>query len=110
VKLKVGQGTLVYACDARTRGAPRGENGSNIEEKKMSRLREKTTATLLIAAFMISAMTFVVSAKPKNDYKTITEGEIFYSAGHLLGWTTHSNRIRSFWIQLSGTHVQRLLI
>jgi len=84
VKLKVGRGALFYACGARNRGTPRGENGSNIEEKKMSRLREKTTATLLIAAFMISAMTFVVSAKPKNDYKTITEGEIFYSAGHYL--------------------------
>ncbi len=33
---------------------------------------------------MISTLTFVVSAKPKRDYNTITEGEIEYSAGHYL--------------------------
>ncbi len=33
---------------------------------------------------MISTLTFVVGAKPKRDYNTITEGEIEYSAGHYL--------------------------
>ena len=53
----------------------------------MNRLREKTTATLLITIFMISTMTFVVGAKPKKDYNTITEGETLYSAGHYLEGT-----------------------
>jgi len=66
VKLKVGQCTLVYACDARSRGAPRGGNGSNIEVKKMSRLRKKTTAVLLMAVFMISTLAVIVPAMAKK--------------------------------------------
>ena len=47
----------------------------------MSRLREKTTATLLIAIFMISAM-FVVSAIAKKDYATIQDGTITDTKGN----------------------------
>ncbi len=50
----------------------------------MSKYRKGTIAILLIAIFMMSTLTFVVSAKPKKGYNTITEGEVLYSAGHYL--------------------------
>ena len=53
----------------------KGETVQTKGEKKMSRLREKTTATLLIAIFMISAMA-VVSAIGMKDYATIQDGTI----------------------------------
>ncbi len=42
------------------------------------RLREKTTATLLIAIFMISAMVLVIPTMAKKDYATIQDGTIQY--------------------------------
>lgn len=62
---------------ARNRGTPRAKT-DRYRGKKMSRLREKTTATLLIAIFMISMMTFAVSvmAKKDKDYATIQDGTI----------------------------------
>jgi len=46
----------------------------------MNRLREKTTATLLIAIFMISAMVVIIPALGT----TIDEGVLTYAAGHYL--------------------------
>jgi hypothetical protein len=55
----------------------------------MNGLRGRMAATLLIAVFMISTMTLMVSAHgPKKDYNTITEGEVFYSSGHYLEGTS----------------------
>lgn len=78
MKLKVGQCTLVYACSAWNRGAPRGENGSNIDEKKMSRLRKKTTAILLIAIFMISTLVVIVPAMAKSQSITASFNQAQY--------------------------------
>ncbi len=50
----------------------------------MNELRKRTIVILLIAIFMMSTIPFVVSAKPKKGYDTITEGEVRYSAGHYL--------------------------
>ena len=51
----------------------------------MSRLREKTTATLLIAIFMISAMVLVIpTMAKKDDCVRIKDGILTYSAGHFL--------------------------
>jgi hypothetical protein len=47
----------------------------------MSRLREKTTATLLIAIFMVSAMV-AVSAIAEKDYATIQDGTITDTKGN----------------------------
>ena len=58
---------------------PRAENGPNEKVKKMSRLREKMTATLLIAIFMISifAVAIPVSAQTTwtvpGNFATIQE-------------------------------------
>ena len=52
-------------------------------EKKMSRLRERTTAILLIAIFMISTMTLAVSAKPEGY--SITKGDVLYKETHYYG-------------------------
>ena len=42
----------------------------------MCKYRKETVAILLIAIFVISTLTFVVSAKPKKDYATIQDGTI----------------------------------
>ena len=42
----------------------------------------KKTILILLAAVLLISPTAL--AKPKKDYNTITEGEIFYSAGHYL--------------------------
>ena len=50
----------------------------------MSRLREKTTATLLIAVFMISVFAAAMPAMAKKEGTTIQDGVLMYSAGHYL--------------------------
>ncbi|MCW4051268.1 MAG: hypothetical protein NWE89_16205 [Candidatus Bathyarchaeota archaeon] len=51
----------------------------------MNKFRKKTTATLLIALFMISAMTLIVPAMAKKKEGTrIQDGVLTYSAGHYL--------------------------
>ena len=50
----------------------------------MNRLREKTTATLLIAIFMTSAMILVVPAIAKKGGTTIQDGTLLDSAGNPL--------------------------
>jgi len=44
----------------------------------MSKLRERTTATLLIAVFLISTMAFVAPTTAKKDFATIQDGTITY--------------------------------
>ena len=46
------------------------------EEKKLNRLREKTTATLLTVIFLISVLSVSVMAKKDKDYATIQDGTI----------------------------------
>ena len=50
----------------------------------MNRLREKTTATLLIAIFTISTMVLVIPAMAKKSGTTIQDGILTYSTGHFL--------------------------
>ena len=50
--------------------------------RKENKMRMKTTATLLIATFMISTMAFAVSAIAKKDYATIQDGTITDTKGN----------------------------
>lgn len=64
----------------------------------MSRLREKTTATLLIAIFMISALGFVVSAyEVPDDYYFTTWGTA--TAGLIDGGRTPGGLCVEFWVE-----------
>ncbi len=50
----------------------------------MSKLREKTKATLLIAIFMISMFTVSVMAKKDKGYATIQDGTIIDKSGNVI--------------------------
>lgn len=45
-------------------------------------MKIRKTLLFLVALTLLTLPT--VNALPKKDYNTITEGEIFYSAGHYL--------------------------
>ena len=68
----------------------------HVRKDNTNRLRERTTATLLIASFMLSAFTVVQALVGGGDVYIDEYRATFYPNGTLVEEYTYENRVKKF--------------